>query len=99
MRNRQISESEKGESAVPNGKTDVRAMRRAGVHVPVRGPVTADDVRAIRESNGVSQAVLAVYLGTSTSAVTQWEQGLRTPTGSAATLLSLIKRKGLQVLM
>lgn len=99
MKNRPIPESDKGERAVSDGKIDVRARRRARVVVPDRQAVTANDVREIRESNGVSQAVLAVYLGTSTAAVTQWEQGLRTPTGSAATLLSLIKRKGLQVLM
>ena len=92
-------ESLQGMHSELRAKTDVRTLRRARVVIPSQEPSSADDVRAIRESNGVSQAVLALYLGTSTASVTQWEQGLRTPTGAAARLLSLIKRKGLQVLM
>jgi DNA-binding transcriptional regulator YiaG len=92
-------ETKQSVDPVSKEKTDVRALHRARVAMPGREPVSADDVRAIRESNGVSQAALALYLGTSTAAITQWEQGLRTPTGATATLLSLIKRKGLKVLM
>ena len=58
----------------------------------------AEDVRALRETYGISQAVLDLYLGTSTAAVTQWELGLRKPTGSTAKPLDLIRRKGLTVL-
>lgn len=84
---------------MPTEKIDVRTLRKTREAISGRVHVSAGDVRAIRESNGVSQAALALYLGTSTAAVTQWEQGLRTPTGATATLLSLIKRKGLEVLM
>lgn len=79
-------------------KTSVRTLQRAGAISQPQEPLTASDVRSIRESCGVSQAVFALYLGVSTSTVTQWEQGLRTASGAAATLLNLIKRKGLQVL-
>ena len=96
---RRDKEIKQGVGAPPKEQTDVRALRRTHVAIPDREHVSAEDVRAIRESNGVSQAVLALYLGTSTAAVTQWEQGLRTPSGATATLLSLIKRTGLEVLM
>lgn len=92
-------ESMQSVDSEPQEKANVRAQRRTRVAIPDRVHVSAQDVRAIRQSNGVSQAALAHYLGTSTAAITQWEQGLRTPTGATATLLSLIKRKGLQVLM
>lgn len=92
-------ESRQSVELVSQEKANVRALRRTRVAVPDRMPVSAQEVRAIRESNGVSQAALALYLGTSTAAITQWEQGLRTPTGATATLLKLIRRKGLQVLM
>ena len=95
---RRNEEAKQDVGAVSTEKTDIRALRRARVATTDRALVSAEDVRAIRESNGVSQAVLAHYLGTSTAAVTQWEQGLRTPTGATATLLCLIKRKGLDVL-
>lgn len=99
VKNSRNEEAKQGVGAVSKEKADVRALRRTRVAIPDRAHVSAEDVRAIRESNGVSQAVLALYLGTSTAAVTQWEQGLRTPTGATATLLSLIKRKGLEVLI
>jgi DNA-binding transcriptional regulator YiaG len=98
MKNRRNEEANQDVGAVLTEKIDVRALRRKRVAIPGRVEVSAEDVRAIRESSGVSQAVLALYLGTSTAAVTQWEQGLRTPVGATATLLSLIKRKGLDVL-
>lgn len=99
INSRRIEEAKQDVVAVPTEKTDVRALRRTRIAIPDRVHVSAEDVRAIRESSGVSQAVLALYLGTSTAAVTQWEQGLRTPTGATATLLCLIKRKGLEVLL
>lgn len=98
VENRRNKEVKQGVGVAYKEQTDVRALRRTRVTIPDRVHVSAEDVRAIRESNGVSQAVLALYLGTSTAAVTQWEQGLRTPTGATATLLGLIKRKGLEVL-
>jgi putative transcriptional regulator len=79
-------------------KIDVRSLRRAGAALPEPISFSADDVRTLRESYGISQAVLALYLGTSTAAVTQWELGLRRPTGATAKLLDLIRRKGLAVL-
>jgi DNA-binding transcriptional regulator YiaG len=75
------------------------ALRKANVCTPAPAVVTPADVRALRESNGISQAVLAMYLGTSTAAVTQWELGLRTPTGATAKLLDLVRRKGLKILL
>lgn len=98
MKNRRNEEAKQDAGAVLREKTDVRALRRKRVAIAGRVHVSAEDVRAIRESNGVSQAVLALHLGTSTAAVTQWEQGLRTPVGATATLLNLIKRKGLDIL-
>lgn len=98
MTNRRDEQIKQG-GGTPKEQTDVRTLRRTQVPLPEPVHISAEDVRAIRESNGISQAVLALYLGTSTAAVTQWEQGLRTPSGATATLLNLIKRKGLDVLM
>lgn len=91
-------ETDQRVDAMLTEKVDVRALRRAGVSSSRQVLLTAEDVRAIRESSGVSQAALAILLGTSTAAVTQWELGRRTPSGATATLLDLIRRKGLDVL-
>ena len=56
------------------------------------------EIQALRERENVSQAVLARHLNVTTGLISQWKRGERRPSGPALTLLSLIKRKGLQVL-
>ena len=56
------------------------------------------EIQALREKENVSQAVLARHLNVTTGLISQWERGERRPSGPALTLLSLIKRKGLEVL-
>ncbi len=47
----------------------------------------------------LSQAVLATVLNTSLSTVRQWEIGDKQPSGPSLKLLSLLDRKGLEVLI
>jgi DNA-binding transcriptional regulator YiaG len=53
-------------------------------------PITPADVRAIRESLGLSQPVFAAFLGTSPSTVRSWEQGQKRPSPMARRFLGLI---------
>ena len=57
------------------------------------------DIQALRERENVSQAVFARHLNVTPGLISQWERGERHPSGPALTLLSLIKRKGLGVLV
>lgn len=50
------------------------------------------DVRAIREKIGLSQSAFAALLGVSTRTLQEWEQGRRTPTGPAYSLLRVAER-------
>lgn len=56
------------------------------------------DIQALRERAKVSQAVFAHYLNVTPGLISQWERGERRPSGPALTLLSLISRKGLEIL-
>jgi putative transcriptional regulator len=51
------------------------------------GRYRAKDVRATRAALGVSQAIFAQLLGTSSSTVQSWEQGKRIPPPMACRLL------------
>ena len=62
------------------------------VPAPVLGP---EEIKALREREGASQAVLAMHLGIATATLSQWESGRRKPDGPALRLLSLIERHGL----
>lgn len=55
-------------------------------------------IKAIRESNHVSQPVFAHYLNISESTVQKWESGAKQPSGMALRLLSVIQKLGLKAL-
>ena len=59
---------------------------------------TADTIRSLRERLHISQGVFAAYLNASVSTVQKWENGEKKPSGAALRLLSVIDRKGLEVL-
>jgi len=66
--------------------------------LPAKRSFQPDDIRRIRTSNHVSQAVFAAILGIGKTTVQQWEQGQKKPSGPAQRLLDLIDRKGLSAL-
>lgn len=78
------------------GVMDKRTLRRFDelCLTPVR-PMTADDIRALRERERVSQAVLARYLNVTTGLISQWERGEKRPAGASLKLLTLIEKHGL----
>jgi putative transcriptional regulator len=49
--------------------------------------INAPDVATIREKTGLSQSRFASLLGVSVRTLQDWEQGRRTPSGAARTLL------------
>jgi putative transcriptional regulator len=69
-----------------------KELKKLGIEVtPIS--INADDIKSIRKSLGVSQAVFAKLLNVSISAVRQWEQNLRKPSGSTMVLLELLKKE------
>jgi len=79
------------------GLIDKRTMREfdASCLTPVR-PLSAEEIRALREREGASQAVFARYLGVTTGLVSQWERGQKHPQGASLKLLALVARNGLE---
>lgn len=67
--------------------------------LPPKRHFTAADVRRIRESSCLSQAVLAALLNVGLSTVQQWEMGQKKPSGPSAKLLDLLERKGMDCLV
>ena len=56
-----------------------------------RRKLSAPDVKAIREHFGMSQADMATFLKVSKRTLENWEQGRRSPTGPAQTLLRIME--------
>jgi putative transcriptional regulator len=78
------------------GVMDKQTMRRfdEACLTPVH-PLAPEDIRALREREGASQAVFARYLNVTTGVVSQWERGEKHPRGSSLKLLSLVAKSGL----
>ena len=78
------------------GAIDKQTMRRFddACLTPV-SPLTAKQIKSIREREHVSQAIFANYLNVTTSLVSKWERGEKKPSGPALKLLSLVEKYGL----
>lgn len=78
------------------GLMDRRTMRKfdEACLTPVR-TLSAQEIRALREREGASQAVFARYLNVTAGLVSQWERGEKHPQGASLKLLSLIAKNGL----
>lgn len=81
------------------GAMDIATLREFdALCLPPVKDFTPAQIKKIRISNKASQGVFAAYLNTSASTVQKWEQGKKKPNGPSKKLLSIVERKGLEVL-
>jgi putative transcriptional regulator len=64
---------------------------------PIR-PITAAEIRSLRQREGASQAVFARYLNVTPGLISQWERGEKHPNGASLKLLALIEKNGLDAI-
>jgi putative transcriptional regulator len=82
------------------GFIDMRSMKKYDALCLAPVPVySSAKIRALRARHKLSQAVFASVLNTSLSTVRQWEIGDKHPSGPSLKLLSLLDKKGLEVLI
>ena len=81
------------------GMIDKKTMREFDelCIVPVQ-PMSGEEIRSLREREGVSQPVFAWHLNVSKNLISDWERGVRRPGGAALKLLNLIREKGLEAI-
>jgi len=60
--------------------------------------LSPEAIRALREREHLSQPVFARYLNVSKNLVSDWERGVKRPGGPALRLLTVIEKKGIQVI-
>jgi putative transcriptional regulator len=87
---------ETAEGLASAGLMDKRTMRAfdEACLTPVR-PLTPEEIRALRQREGASQAVFARHLNGTTGLISQWERGEKHPQGASLKLLTLVARNGL----
>ncbi len=79
------------ERMMDEGKVPEQMFTVRTVSIPDPGVYRAGQVRELRDSLGVSQAVFAHLLGVSVVLVKSWERGAREPSLMARRLLDTIK--------
>ena len=67
--------------------------------LPPVEPLPPEEIKRIRETSRVSQAVFAALLNTSVSTVQKWEIGQKRPTGTALKLLHMVQKRGLEIVV
>jgi putative transcriptional regulator len=80
------------------GGMDQKTMRKFDVLClsPVR-KMTPEMIRALRVREKASQAVFAAYLNVTPGLISKWERGEKHPHGASLKLLSLVEKKGLEI--
>ncbi|BAC89584.1 helix-turn-helix domain-containing protein [Gloeobacter violaceus] len=78
---------------------DQLTMRKFDVLcLPPVPELAPEQIKSIRETARMSQAVFAATLNTSTSTIQKWEVGQKKPSGPALKLLHLVKDRGVEIL-
>jgi putative transcriptional regulator len=65
----------------------------------VASSISGSEIKALREQANLSQAVFAKLLNLTVGYVSQLERGAKRPTGATLTLLTVIQRKGIDVVL
>ena len=58
-----------------------------------------EDIKNIRKKEEISQPVFANCLNVSKEIISQWERGIKSPSGTSLKLLSLVDKKGLSAIL
>lgn len=61
-------------------------------------PLDGAAIRAIREREALTQAAFAIHLNVSKNHVSDWERGVKKPSGAALKLLTIVKNKGIEAI-
>ncbi len=62
-------------------------------------PISARQIRALRERANLSQAALAQVLNLTVGYLSQLERGVKQPKGSSLALLNIVRYKGLEAIL
>ncbi len=81
------------------GAINDNAMRHYDESCLIMPPRDAEEIRALRAREALSQADFAYHLNVTPGLVSKWERGEKRPSGPSLKLLDLVARKGLGVLL
>ena len=77
--------------AVEDAKNKEQKLKRRVVTIVPIKEYKASEIKAIRNSTGLSQKLFAGYMGVSDKTVEAWESGKNKPSGVASRLLTMME--------
>tara|TARA_B110000091_G_C13656968_1_gene407908 strand:+ start:290 stop:613 length:324 start_codon:yes stop_codon:yes gene_type:complete len=60
---------------------------------------TPEEIKKLRTREKISQPIFAYCLNVSKEIISQWERGIKSPSGTSLKLLSLVDKKGLNAIL
>jgi putative transcriptional regulator len=66
---------------------------------PLAAPISAEEIRALRERANLSQAALARVLNLTVGYLSQLERGVKEPKGPSLALLNVVRTKGIEAIL
>ncbi len=77
--------------AIEDAKSKEPTLKRRMVTIVPVKEYEASEIKAIRNSTGLSQKLFAGYMGVSDKTVEAWESGKNKPSGAASRLLTMME--------
>jgi putative transcriptional regulator len=78
-------------------KITVRHLGERASHLAE--PISAEEIRALRERANLSQAALAQVLNLTVGYLSQLERGVKQPKGPSLALLNIVRYKGIEAIL
>ena len=87
------------DEAIADAKSVNKILKSETISVEIEPLVnySADTIKEIRKSTGLTQPLFAKWLGVSTRTVEAWETGRNKPSGPSSRLLSLLQKNKLSI--
>ena len=92
MKRNLFAELSEGFEALKEERQGKRTLRTTRLHAEPVAKVSAEEVKAVRESLHLSQPVFAMRLRTNTKTLQNWEQGRAKPNAQASLLIKMMGR-------
>ena len=87
------------DEAIADAKSENKILKSETISIEIEPLVdySADTIKEIRKSTGLTQSLFAKWLGVSTRTVEAWEAGRNKPSGPSSRLLSLLQKNKLSI--
>ena len=85
------------EEAIADTRTKALPRRTRRIVIEPLASYSSQDIKAIRQGMGYTQALFAEFFGVSLKTVEAWESGRNKPSGPSRRLLALIANKKISI--